>query len=119
MSKNIFMIFVLVVYVICSSLGMILINSVGDKNLFLVTKVGISIDISWKFFLGLFLYVLSFVLWIYVLQVFPVSYISPVSYGLVFVSILILSCTLFDSVINIKQIVGGIIIILGVWIASM
>ena len=119
MEKKFLMILILITYIIFSSLGMVIISSCSTKKLFSLNEIGMFFNIPWKLLVGLFLYLVSFILWIYILQLFPVSYISPVSYGLVFIFILIFSTIFLNSAISIKQILGAILIILGVLISSI
>lgn len=109
----------LVIYVICSALGMILIKSGGQAVGLNIDKIGLGIKCSWVFILGVSLYLLSFILWTIILQKFSLTYISPISYGILFVVTAILSYFMLNETMNVTQVIGVIMIIVGVIVASM
>ncbi len=108
----------LAIYIIFSSLGMVLIKS-GASNSDISIKDNIfNMHVSLTFILGLLLYIVSFILWIFILQKFPLTYISRVSYGLVYIAIAIFSFLILNTIITKAQIIGAIFIIIGIFIAS-
>ena len=107
------------IYVISGSLGMVLIKKGGLSCNFGVNDKGFSIKFSWVFLIGLLAYVISFLLWIYILQVFTITYISPVVYGMVFISVAILSYYILGAQITKQQIIGATFIVAGILIASI
>ncbi len=108
----------LAIYIIFSSLGMVLIKS-GASNSDISIKDNIfNMHVSLTFILGLLLYIVSFILWIFILQKFPLTYISPVSYGLVYIAIAIFSFLILNTIITKAQIIGAVFIIIGIFIAS-
>lgn len=108
----------LVIYVLFSSLGMVLIKKGGTKSLISLTSKKIEISLTWIVILGLLMYLVSFVLWIAILQLFPLTYISPIAYGLVFISIAIFSYYILGIKLTKGQLIGAIFIIAGIFIAS-
>ncbi len=110
--------FLLLLYVIAGALGMVLIKK-GGTALKIWNENGIvSLTVSWIFIFGIIAYLLSFLIWIYILQIFPLTYISPVSYGLVFIAIAIFSKLILKTDITKEQIFGAAFIILGILLAS-
>ena len=105
-------------YVIISSLGMVLIKKGGLSTEVSIDIGKVSFSVSWAFIIGVILYALSFLLWILILQLFPLTYISPVAYGLVFISVAILSYFIQNIKITREQLLGAVIIVLGILIAS-
>jgi small multidrug resistance pump len=106
------------IYILSSSVGMILIKKDSEKIGFNIDSGSISIQLSLRFIIGLLLYIISFLLWIIILREFKITYISPIVYGLVFVLISILSYFLLNDRIEIRNIIGFILIFLGVLISS-
>lgn len=109
----------LAVYVICSALGMVLIKSGGQTTGLNFDKIGFGMQFSWIFLLGAVLYILSFLLWMIILQRFPLTYISPVSYGILFVVMAIFSYFVLNETLNLTQIIGTVMIIGGVLICTI
>ena len=67
---------------------------------------------------GLILYGLGFLLYLYILSKFDVSYIYPILTASIFILLLTLSSLILNEPITIKKIIGISIIILGIFIAS-
>jgi drug/metabolite transporter (DMT)-like permease len=104
----------LIIYVITSSIGVVLIRLGGIQTKLILKADLVSLSSNWLFMSGLLFYVISFLLWIVILQKFELTYISPVAYGLVFVSIAILSRFLLHEVISWRTIVGFVLIFAGI-----
>lgn len=105
-------------YVLAGSLGMVLIKKGGTGSGIKFGNMKIDVSISAVFLIGIILYLCSFLLWIYILQVFSLTYISPVSYGLVFISTAIFSHIILSDTISKEQIIGAVLIIAGIIFAS-
>lgn len=112
-------ILVIILYILCSSFGMILIRKGGLDSTFKISTTKIDLNFSWLFFLGMALYFVSFVFWLYILQLFPLTFISPVAYGVVYIVIAVLSALILKENISPKMIVASILIVTGVFIASI
>ena len=80
-TKKMLKIIIVLMYILTSSLGMILIKKGGTGVKASITDGRLDVSITGVFVIGLALYVISFLLWIYVLQLFTLTYISPVVYG--------------------------------------
>ena len=110
---------ILALYVIASSLGMVLIKKGGTTSIINFNKLNFKIQLSWVFIIGIMLYVVSFILWIFILQKFTLTYISPVAYGLTFIFIAIFSYLFLQTTISKSQIVSAALIILGIIIGTI
>lgn len=108
----------LIIYILCSSFGVILIRkgSIQSSIAFLDGKIFTTI--SPMFLIGFILYLISFLSWIYIIQIFPVTYISPVAYGMIYILICVLSFLFFKEVVKPKTILGSIMIVIGIILAS-
>ncbi len=108
----------LLVYILTSSVGMVLIKKGGIHTSFAISKEKVQVQISWVILFGIMLYLVSFVLWMYILQLFNLTYISPVAYGITYIFIMIFSYLLLNETIRKEQLVGVGFIIGGIFIAS-
>lgn len=110
---------IFIAYVISSSLGMILIK-VGGKNFYLgFLNSQFSLTVPIEFICGISLYIISFLLWIYILQKFSLTYISPVAYGISFILISTLSYFILNEAFTRNHLIGAFFIIIGVIISSI
>jgi drug/metabolite transporter (DMT)-like permease len=98
---------------------MVLIKLGGKDSLLNANRAFLNIQINYIFLLGIFLYILSFVLWIYILQKFQVSFISPIAYGLTFVAIAVFSNMFLKEVLSVPQFIGAGLIIGGVFVSLL
>lgn len=117
--NNMISIICLIIYVLASSLGMILIKKGGAESKLLFTNHNFECAISWVAIVGIILYVISFLIWIYILNAFTLTYISPIAYGLVYISIAIFSYYILGVALTKAEIVGAFFIITGIFIANL
>lgn len=110
---------IFILYVVLSSVGMVLIKKEGANVSINIGGSSFVSSFSWLFIIAILMYVISFFLWIYVLQIFPLTYISPMAYGLVYVCIALLSYYLLNEIIDLKMWIGCFLIILGVVVSSV
>lgn len=96
--------------------GMKTINITRKSNLF---DTLINIFQNKYIWLGLFFYGIGFSLYLYILSKFDVSYIYPIITASIFILLLTFSSILLNEPITIKKTFGIIIIIIGIFIASM
>lgn len=108
----------LLLYVLTSSLGMVFIKKGGTNTSFSLDKGNFQIQLSWLILCGIIIYLLSFILWMIILQLFNLTYISPVAYGIVYIFIIIFSYILLNESIHKQQLIGAALIIVGIFIAS-
>lgn len=106
------------IYAIIGSLGMVLIRLGGLKSNVTFVQGNINLNISTIFIIGFLLYCISFLLWLIILQKFNLTYISPIAYGITFITTSIFSYFLLGEIISGIQYFGVILIILGVIIIS-
>ena len=97
---------------------MVLIKKGGSNSLVDFTSKKLEISITWVVLLGLLMYLISFIIWIVVLQLFPLTYISPIAYGLVFISIAVFSYYILGIKLTKAQLIGAAFIIVGIFIGS-
>lgn len=109
----------LLVYSVFSALGMVLIKKGGKRSGVSNLDKRLTINLDYKLFIGILLYIISFILWILILQIFPIVYISPIGYGLNFIFTAIFAFIFLGEKVNSKEIIGVVTIIIGVILVSV
>lgn len=107
------------IYVILSSMGIILFKLGASEASVSLTKGLLNFQMSYISMIGLLCYLLSFVLWMYIIANKNVSYIVPLGLGLTNVMILVGSYFILGESISMMNIVGAAVILIGVLIISM
>lgn len=100
-------------YILFTSLGVIFMKLGGD-SMSLALKNGIEIKMGFLTFLGFVFYLFSFLLWQKLLISYNLSYIIPILTGIMQVIVLLIGCFAFKEAINIYNVIGVIIIVIGV-----
>jgi small multidrug resistance pump len=105
---------IFVIYVFSSSLGMILIKQGGEKTSVKIIEKSIQLNINIHFIAGVLLFLLSFILWVLILQHFKLTFISPVAYGLTFLMLSFFAYVMLNEQVTIYNLIGATLIICGV-----
>ena len=105
---------VLFIYLMSSTLGMVFIRMGAAGNALALSRESLSFSLSHFTWIGVLLYVVSFLLWVYILQRFNLSYISPLMAGISYITIALASYFILHEHITPMQLVGMIVIIVGV-----
>jgi small multidrug resistance pump len=107
------------VYVILSSLGLILFK-LGSKDLTMLVQGGFfSISTSWIVIVGILCYLASFLLWLVIVNKSELSYVYPLSIACINIAILLGSYVLLNESIGLKTIIGTIVILIGITIMKL
>lgn len=104
----------LILYVTCSVSGSTLLkfgSSESVKTLFTLPVVNMSISLYT--FIGFILYGLSFLFYTVLLSKFELSFISPVTVGLVYILLMITAFVFFHEQITVYKLIGSSLILLG------
>lgn len=109
------MIILIIIYMILSAGGLILFK-LGSSNSIDVslTKGMFNMRISYMSILGIFSYGISFLLYMGLVTKYNLSYIVPITSGIIQVLILLASAFIFRETISNLNIVGAILVIIGV-----
>ena len=91
----------------------------GGDSLALSFKDGISLKVGFLTTIGLLFYVCSFLLWQKLLATYDLSYIVPLTTGIIQVIVILLGCFFFKESISISHMVGVILVIIGVVLISI
>ena len=82
-------------------------------------KNGVTFKIGYVTMIGFFLYLCSFLLWQKLLSTYDLSYIVPVTAGVIQVIVLLLSSFYFKENISIINIIGTFLVIVGIVFISI
>ncbi len=107
-----------IIYIIFTTGGIFCLKSGGD-SLMLNLKNGISFKMGYITAFGFLLYVCSFLLWQKLIATYDLSYIVPISTGIVQIVVLLLGVLFFKENINYINIIGIVLVITGVILISI
>lgn len=116
-SKNALYIFT---YVVLSSFGLILLK-IGTNNSLEVTFVNgnLKFSVNYVLLIGMLFYILSFITSLIAMKEINLNVFYPISAGLVYILVGILSFILLHEQLSIRQITGMVIILTGVLIMNI
>jgi multidrug transporter EmrE-like cation transporter len=110
----------LLIYVLISASGLIVIKLGLNRGATLqFGKVGIMFDLNWILLLGICMYVISFLLNMLVMKNMELSILYPISAGLIYIIICVLSYLVLKEPITFKQIAGMVIILVGIIVMNL
>ena len=105
---------ILLIYAICSASGLSLLKLGVNSGFSLKLHAGmIQFEINWVLILGAIIYVISFLLSLFAMSKMNLSYFYPISAGLIYVVVCVLSIFLFKEKINTQQLIGMGFILIG------
>ncbi|ARD65355.1 MULTISPECIES: DMT family transporter [Eubacterium] len=106
--------FAVFIYLCCSVGGLTLVKVGAEHNNFALNPGFFNLSLSYATLIGLCLYMISFVMWIVIVQKFNLSYIQPVTTGLSYVLIIAASIFILKESISLFQWIGLGFILIGV-----
>ncbi len=110
----------LLIYVCCSATGLTLIKiGLNRGSTLLLDKAGFSLSFSWILVLGLCLYVTSFLLSMLVMKTMNLNLYYPISAGLIYILVCILSFVVLKEPLGFMQLVGMAIILAGIIVMNL
>ena len=111
--------FLVVLYVILNILGLVLMKLGGNTGT--VNIKGSSFDFSMSLIslIGFICYIMSFLIFSNIIVKFDLSYIIPITSGIVQVLTLISGFVIFSESITIKGIIGALMVISGIVIMNV
>ena len=107
-----------IIYLIFTTMGITLMKLGGD-SISLGLKNGIAFKIGYITILGFLCYAISFLLWQKLLVTFDLSYIVPITTGIVQIIVFLLGLFIFKESVSVTGIIGIIFIIIGVVLTSL
>lgn len=114
MKKGYIMIILLVIHLLCSVTGLTLVKMGANTTSFGSTNGLMDIKVHYLTIVGLSLYIISFIMWMVLLNYFDLSYISPIIMGLSQVLIIISAVLILGEKVSTMQAIGIATIIAGV-----
>ena len=102
------------VYIILAILGLILMKYGQNTGSIVIEQGSIIFSINWISLLGLISYILSFLLYTKIVVTFDLSFIVPVTAGIVQVLTLVFGIMLFNETISVLSIIGVVLVIAGI-----
>jgi drug/metabolite transporter (DMT)-like permease len=116
---NLGSIILMLVYLACSTSGLVLIR-LGAATASCTLKAGqIQLSLSGYSLAGICLYAISFLLWMTLLSRFQLSYIAPVLSGASYILILLAAFFILHETIGRLQLLGASIILCGIIIMNI
>ena len=106
------------IYIALTTGGLFCMKSGGD-SLSLALKNGFTLKIGYITALGFLLYICSFLLWQKLLATYDLSYIVPITTGIVQIIILTFSYFIFKENISLVNLIGIALVIAGVILISI
>lgn len=107
--------FVLLFFYLIFSVSGIILVKIGGSNFSLnISKLDLKIQIEWLSLLGMACYIFSFLLWMIIIPRYNLSFIVPISVGLVQLLVLFAAIFLLKEKVNFLNILGVLTIILGI-----
>lgn len=111
----IFTIILIGVYIILTVSGLVLFKIGTNENFSIKYVTGdLSIQLNIKVILGLLCYLCSFLLYMFLVSKFDLSYIVPITQGIIYILIFASSIAIFKDNINNFSIIGTIMVIVGI-----
>lgn len=115
MKKNI----LVVAYVILTILGLVLMKFGGNTGTFSFEQSTFEFSINFISLLGFVSYIASFLLFTNIVVKFDLSYITPITAGIIQVLTLISGILIFNEKVSISGIVGILLVIIGIVVMNI
>ena len=110
----------LIVYVCLSATALTLIKlGLGKESTLLLNKSGFNLNLSWLLVGGALMYVVSFCLSMVVMKGMNLSLFYPLSAGLIYIAVCLLSFLVLKEKISTTQLIGMAVILAGVIIMNI
>ncbi|MBD7910222.1 hypothetical protein [Clostridium cibarium] len=111
---------IVAIYLTLSVAGMVLFKLGCQKDFLLNVSTGVfSMKISLLSIVGLLCYIGSFLLYMFLLTIFDMSYIYPITTGIVQVLTAVFAVFVFNEVFTVHKVIGTIFILIGVVLISI
>lgn len=106
--------FAILIYLCCTVGGLTLVKIGAENNNFIFNSGFFNLSLSYSTLIGLVLYIISFIMWIVIVQKFNLSYIQPLTTGLSYILIILASIFILKESISLFQWIGLGFILIGV-----
>ena len=119
--ENLMINYILIAVYLIFSLAGVFLFKIGCQKEFLVSvSTGIfSLNISLISIMGLLSYVCSFLMYMFLISKFDMTYIVPVTTGITYILTFILAVLIFKEAITVNKVIGSVLILAGVLVINM
>jgi drug/metabolite transporter (DMT)-like permease len=107
------------VYLACSTFGLILVRMGAPASSLSLKEGLLGITLNVGTLVGMALYVGSFLLWMVLLQKYPVSYIVPMVSGLSYVGVMVAAVLLLKETVSPTHWIGIVVILVGIVLMNL
>lgn len=105
----------ILIYTVLGVSGMTMIKLGSQYHTSLnITKIFVGIELSWTSLCGVFLYGINFLLYIYLISKYELSYLFPMLTAMTYIGILAVSTFVFHESFSAIKIVGSLLVFVGV-----
>ena len=111
--------FYVAIYLLFSISGITLVKLGGNNPTIFLNFAKIQLQLSWLSIAGIFCYGISFLLFMYILPKYDLSYITPLTTGLTQILLLIVAFLVFRENISVTRIIGVLTIVAGIYILNI
>ena len=118
-SSQIMKIVLIAIYLIMTVAGLVLMKYGKNPGSIKVSDGSISFGVSFISGIGLLCYIISFVLFTRIVIMFDLSYIYPITTGIVQILSLIASKIVFKENITITALIGACLVIIGIVVMNL
>lgn len=103
------------IYLLLTVSGLVLFKLGSNENLnFKLTAGNFVLNFNYKVILGLCAYIASFLMYMFLVSKFDLSYIVPITTGIVYILTLISSVYIFKDKLYIQNLIGVILVLVGI-----
>ena len=119
--ENLMINYILIAVYLIFSLAGVFLFKIGCQKEFLVSvSTGIfSLNISLISIIGLLCYVCSFLMYMFLISKFDMTYIVPVTTGITYILTFILAVLIFKESVTVNKVIGSVLILAGVLVINM
>ena len=106
---------VLIIYALCSVGGLTCFKLGSQQSLNIeIAKFGLSVQISWLSLLGMFLYIMSFLIYLSMVSKMQLSYLMPISTGVIYLLTMVVSMIVFKDQMTASKLMGAGLVLAGI-----
>lgn len=108
-----------ILYILLTITGLVLMKLGGNTGSILIENMSFSFTMNFISLIGFISYILSFLLFTNIVVKFDLSYIMPITSGLIQVLTLLSGFFIFNEVISTKGIIGASLVICGIIVMNI
>ncbi len=108
-----------ILYILLTITGLVLMKLGGNTGSILIENMSFSFTMNFISLIGFISYILSFLLFTNIVVKFDLSYIMPITSGLIQVLTLLSGFFIFNEIISTKGIIGASLVICGIIVMNI